>query len=206
MSDIKLNFINNSNDKNNSKIVIFQKNENTSFGELAVAWRVIQNCGQGWNHPFTYPMTMTIAVSDSWGNFSQQQWASNGQKFSVQQDTSGDILKSAGASSAMNEVELVNELAIGAVNANIYKDGKLLATKTGIAPQQKAVFQFRPTLWIGVASEIEEGKVINSAILSEINTEIALFGLQSADIVLNGGGPGADSTPFRFTLQNIVYA
>ncbi|HEX6432458.1 MAG TPA: hypothetical protein VF008_32415, partial [Niastella sp.] len=90
MPDIKLNFINNSNDKNNSQIVIFQKNVDTSYDELAVAWLVINNCGQGWNHPFTYPMAMQVSATDSWGNFSQQKIAYNGNKFAVIQDKSGD--------------------------------------------------------------------------------------------------------------------
>ena len=48
-STIQLNLINNSNDTNNSQIVIFQKNVATSFNEIAVAWQVIQDCGQGDN-------------------------------------------------------------------------------------------------------------------------------------------------------------
>ena len=39
--DIQLNFINNSNDANNSQVVIFQKNVATDFDELAVAWQVV---------------------------------------------------------------------------------------------------------------------------------------------------------------------
>jgi hypothetical protein len=53
--DIHLNFINDSNDMNNSEIVVFQKNAATDFDELAVAWLVIKYCGQGDNHPFVYP-------------------------------------------------------------------------------------------------------------------------------------------------------
>lgn len=206
MADIKLNFINDSNDKNNSEIVIFQKNEATSYEEIAVAWRVIENCGQGWNHPFTYPMDMFVSASDSWGNYSPQKGASNGQQFSVVVDPSGDILKYTGQSTNQNEVEVLNALEIGAIDANVYKDGRLLATKTSVAPGQKAVFQFKPTIWIGVVSQIEEGEVMNSAILSQINTELSLFGIKSADIVMTGGGPGPNSTPFTFTLQNILYA
>ena len=41
--DIKLNFINDSNDANNSEIVIFAKNAATDVHETAVAWQVIQN-------------------------------------------------------------------------------------------------------------------------------------------------------------------
>lgn len=206
MPDIKLNFINQSNDRNNSKIVVFQRNEATSYEELAVAWLVIENCGQGWNHPFQYPMDMFVAASDSWGNFSRQLSASNGQQFEVIQDQSGDFLKYAGQSSSQNEIEILNALELGAIDANVYKCGRLLATKTGVAPGQKAVFQFRPTIWIGVASQVEEGEVMNSAILSQINTELSLFGIKSADVVMTGGGPGPNSTPFKFTLENIQYA
>jgi hypothetical protein len=68
------------------------------------------------------------------------------------------------------------------------------------------VFTFKPTIWIGVASQVEPGDVIDSAILSEINTEISLLGIVSADIVMTGGGTGPNATPFAFTLQNIVMA
>src|SRR6185503_12098065 len=107
--NIQLNFINNSNDANNSEIVIFQKNVATNFDELAVAWQVIRYCGQGDNHPFTFPMTMQVGASSK-------------------------------------EVQVLNSLPVGAINASIYKAGKLLAVKTSIAPQQKAVFEFKPTI------------------------------------------------------------
>ncbi|MDB5088090.1 MAG: hypothetical protein JWR09_2084, partial [Mucilaginibacter sp.] len=62
------------------------------------------------------------------------------------------------------------------------------------------------TLWIGAVSQIWEGDLINSAITSQVNTELSLLGIASADIVMTGGGPGKASTGFNFTLQNIVYA
>lgn len=201
--DIQLNFINASNDTNNSQVVIFQKNVATDFDELHVAWQVIQYCGQGDNHPFTFPMTMAVGTSDSHGNYSPQMTAQNGQMFSVLLTPSGDRLTQTGLSTSPTEVQVLNGLQKGAVNASIYKAGKLLATKTAIAPQQKAVFQFKPTIWIGVASEVEEGQVMNSAIISSINTELSLLGIASADIVMTGGGPGAGSTAFQFNFDNV---
>ena len=58
-----------SNDANNSNIVIFQKNVATDFDELVIAWKVIRNCGQGDNHPFKFPMTISVSASDSYGNY-----------------------------------------------------------------------------------------------------------------------------------------
>jgi hypothetical protein len=204
--DTALNFINNSNDANNSEIVIFQKNVATNFGELAVAWRVIRYCAQGDNHPFTFPMSMAVGASDSYGNYTPQLAAQNGQLFQMTLTTSGDRLVQAGAGSSSKEVQVLNNLPQGAINASIYKAGKLLAIKTSIAPQQKALFEFKPTLWIGVASQVVEGQLMDSAILSNINTELSLLGIQSADIVMTGGGPGVNSTLFAFNLENIVMA
>ena len=203
---IELNFINHSNDVNNSEVIIFAKNEATNFDELSIAWTVIKYCGQGDNHPFTYPMGQTIGASDSWGNYTAQLNAPLGQQFAVKLTTSGDQLVPQGPARSPQEIQLLNALPKGAVNANIYKDGKLFASRTGIAPQQVAVFQFKPTIWIGVASQIEQGSVINSAIISEINTEISLLGIVSADIVMTGGGAGPNATPFAFALDNIVMA
>lgn len=206
MSDIKLTFINRSNDLNSSEIVIFQKNEASDYGEIAIAWKVIQHCGQGFSHPFVYPMQMYVSSTDSYGNLSPLKGASNGQQFQVSLNGSGDTLQYAGQASSQDEVEVLNALLQGAITASIYKDSRLLATKTGIAPGQKAVFEFKPSIWVGVVSQIEEGDVMNSAILSQINTELSLKGLKSADLVMTGGGPGASSTPFTFTLENKIYA
>jgi len=202
--NIKLNFINRSNDVNNSEIVIFQKNVAEDFDEIAVAWRVIQNCGRNDNHPFTYPLNFEVCASDSYGNYTPKLTAYDGQAYEMVKDTSGDVLQlSKTPAVSQQEVEVRNNLTLGAINANIYRDGKLIAAKTSMAPGQKAVFQFHPRIYIGVVSQIEEGQVMDSAIIQQINTEINLFGIQSADLVMTGGGPGTTSTPFNFVLENI---
>jgi len=202
--DIQLNFINNSKDVNNSEIVIFQKNVATCFDELAVAWLVIRYCGQGDNHPFIFPMSMQVSASDSYGNFTPQLNAQSGQLFQMVLSSSGDQLVAAGSGTSSKEVQVINALPKGAINANIFKAGKLLAVKTAIAPQQRAVFEFKPTLWIGVASQVVQGQVMNSAIISDITTELNLLGIASTDIVMTGGGAGPDAMPFSFQLENIV--
>ncbi len=203
--NVALNYVNRSKDTNNSDIVVFAKNTATGFDEVAVAWLVIRNCGQGDNHPFTYPMAMTISASDSYGNYTRQLAAQNGQLFRMVSSPSGDALTHGGAASS-NQVELRNDLAKGTIDARIFKDGRLFALKSSVAPKQKAVFQFKPTIWIGVASQVEQGSVVNSAIVSSVNTEISLLGIASADIVMTGGGQGASSTPFVFALENVVMA
>ena len=151
-------------------------------------------------------MAMQVGASDIYGNFTPQLDAQNGQLFQMSLTTTGDRLVPAGPGTGSKEVQVLNNLPKGSINASIYKAGKLLAIKTSIAPQQKAVFEFKPTIWIGVASQIVQGQVMNSAIVSDINTQLSLLGVASADIVMTGGGPGANATPFRFNLENIVMA
>jgi hypothetical protein len=202
---IALRLINQSNDANNSRIVIFQKNVTTNFGELAVAWRVIQNLGQTWTHNFTYSLNMQISVSDSYGNDSPQATADPGQLWHTLRDPSGDQLKLVGNGNTPTEIQVRNDFDRGAIAAvNCYRDGKLLATKTGVSPAQKAVFQFKPTIWVGVVSQIQEGEVMDSAIISDVNTELSLLGVASADIVMAGGGTTSTATAFTFSLANVV--
>jgi hypothetical protein len=203
---IHLNFINQSNDTNNSDVVIFQKNEATGFEELAVAWQVIQNCGQGDNHPFQYPMASSTSAGDSDGNFTPQLQANPGDAFQMIRTPSGDQLVAAGSANSATEIELRNDLPQGAISANIYKSKKLLAKKTNIVPGQMATFAFKPVIYIGLVSQMEEGDVMNSAIVSSINTQISLLGIASADIVMTGGGSGENARPFEFSLQNITMA
>lgn len=203
---IQLRLINRSNDVNNSEILIFQKNVASSVDELAVAWTVIENLGQGWTHSFTYSLEVTIGASDSYGNDSPQQAAPPGELWHVVQGTSGARLEPAGAASSPTEIGLRNDLSSGAINANIYRDGRLTASRTSIAPGQKAVFEFKPAIFIGIASQVEQGQIVDSAILSDINTEISLLGITSADIIMTGGGAGRTAEPFQFSLENIVMA
>lgn len=204
VTDIKLNFINQSNDVNNSEIVIFQKNVAEDFDEIAVAWRVIQNCGRDDNHPFVYPLNFEVCASDSYGNYTPQFTAYDGQSYEMIKDTSGDVLQlSSSPAVSQYEVEVRNNLELGAINANIYRAGKLLAAKTDIVPGQKADFQFHPRIYIGAVSQVVEGDVMSSAIIQQVNTEINLFGIQNADIVMTGGGSGPTASAFNFSLQNI---
>ena len=199
--DIEITFINQSFDENNSDVVIFQKNVATDYEELVVAWHVIQNCGRDWRHKFIYPMNFYVGAQDSWGNVSDLKPAVSGQKWSVVRSSSGDILAlDSTHASSPTEVEIQNSLSVGAINAQIYKDGRLLATKTGLAPQQKGAFEFKPTIWVGVVSEVEEGDILNSAILSDINTEISLLGITKANLIMTGGGVGSSAVPYQFTL------
>jgi hypothetical protein len=203
--DIKLRFINRSLDGNRSEVVIYQKNQAPNMASLAMAWKVIRFCGRDCFHPFAYPVGFEVCVVDGYGNFSPRVRADNGQLLKLQSTPSGSRrLVRSGAASASNEVDVLNDLDQGAMNVCVFKDGRMVGAKNAVVPGQKAVFQYPPVLWIGVASQIAQGDAISSAVMSSADTELSLLGVASADIVMSGGGPGEDSTPYEFNLDSIV--
>ena len=185
-------------------IVIFQKNEYENQDNYAVAWQVLQNVNPNTNHSFTFPLYNHISVSDSYNDFSPLRKAEPGSGYDLVKSHSGDILQiSTTLAEKPDEIEVRNKLSEGAINANIYKDGKLLAQEKDLLPGDKAVFKFSPTIYIANIPEIKEGDIINPQLVSQITTEINLSGIESADIVMTGGGSGPSATPFTFTLENI---
>ncbi len=248
--DIQLTLKNESQDVNNSTILVFQKNVATTYDEIAVAWQVIKDCGVGDSHPFTYhvePQEETtdgngnaadpnkkpifhfhaklwigaasgieegsvinsavqfdVEAVDSEGNTMPRQTASMGDMFEVVMAPSGHIIrKGSKPASSPSEVEVKNNLSPGAISANIYKEGKLLTGQKSVLPGQKAVFNSSSKSPAGAAPGTDEGRVMNSAVIQSINTELNLIGISSADIVMTGGGSGADASPFEFSLQNV---
>ena len=202
MAKTKLTLINNSSDANNSQIVIFQKNVAPEFDDLHTAWRVISNLGINDTHPFDYPLDFKIDAADSYWNFTPRILAFYGQSYHMYDAGSGGyVLAPNGAAVTANQIEIRNDLRQGAISANIYKDGKLLATKFPLSPGQKAVFQFKPSIFIGVTEEqVTEGKAMSPKIISSINTELSLERIASADILMTGHGPAS----FTFELGNVV--
>ncbi len=200
-STLLLNFINASDSLNNDNVVIFQKN-NVGMESSSVAWRVLENVGAGDNHPFEFSLNNEVAASDSYGNFTPLLSAFPGQLFAMILGVAGDELVYQGAATSTQEIQVINNLTEGAIDANIFKDGLLLAVVTGMPPAQKAVFGFKPTLWIGNLNQVVQGQVMDSTITSTINTQLSLLGIARADIVMTGGASGQ---PFQFNMENIVF-
>lgn len=202
--DTKITFINKSWDANNSKVVIFQENIATNLTSTTTAWKVIQHCGYNWKHQFTYTTSFDVAVVDAYENHSNFEKASFGEKWVVEQKQDGNILKRGKQNaSGTNEVEIQNNLAKGSIDAQIIKDGNIVACKTGVSPKLKAAFQFEPYIYVGVHSEVVQGKALDSAILMDVNTKICLAGVNEAQLIMTGGGVGPNAVPFEFELVRI---
>jgi hypothetical protein len=205
MKNIYLNFINKTDaDAGKVDVVFYQRNFAIEFGEIAVAWKVIQNSERLDQESFKYSTNYSIAIADSFGNYTPQVSASNGASYDVIEGGSG-IMPQISSIPAGNpeEIEIRNSLKTGEISTNCYRDGKLLATRTNINPGEKAFFEFKPQLFIGVVSGIQQGDVLYDDVITLLNSQINLFGVTSADIVLKGGGTGSASVPFSVALENI---
>jgi hypothetical protein len=205
--DIRLRFVNRSNDCGNSEVVLFQRDVIPDLDTFAVAWKVIRYCGRDCFHPFVYSTDIDVALGDEHGNFSPRVAAPAGTRFAVDAHPTGRgrlVPDRAGASGG--DIEVVNRMTRGAVNVNAFSAGRLIAVKEAVAPGQKAVFRFTPTLWIGVASQVQESRALHAAVLSSVNTQLPLAGIAAADVVMTGGGTGADAQPFAFALERVVRA
>lgn len=204
MLHIRLSFINRSKDTNDSQILLFQKNEAASAGAPVIAWRVIAGCKPGQDYSFKFTHELTIAASDMYGTFTEQQPATNGQRFTLEQVPGGKAL-TADATGHPRRVSFVNGLDEPA-SVNIYRNDRLVAMAAGIASGREVSFQLADSLWIGAVVQIPEGAIIHPAILEDIKQKLILTNIASADIVMTGGGSGSHATPFAFELDNVVYA
>lgn len=197
MNAIQLNFVNRS--EGSPDVGIFQKNVAAGSEDLAIAWRVIRT-NPGESVSFTYSFETAAAASDSFGSSTEQTSASNGQLLRV---TSGPALSVHGTADLGNQIGVRNDMPQGSIDVQIYRDGRLLAFKKGLPPQQHAVFEFPPTLWIGVVSNAIEGEIMDSTIIAQVNNQLALTGITDANITMTGGGAGTDATPYVFSFSNV---
>ncbi len=199
--DIKLNLINSSNNSTGVDVVIFQKNYVSDIPDPgAVAWRVVKDFKKDDCFQFAYPVSINVSAVDCEGDSTLDTPADHGGRFLATKSSCSIVLTLEEEPVSAKETQVANDLEKGTINANIKKDGRLLATKTDIAPGQKAVFQIKPIIFIGVKSAIEEGQVLSPEIVAGITTKISLARIASADIIMTGGDKDDE---YSFALENV---
>jgi hypothetical protein len=201
--EVKLNFVNRSNDAGNVHVLLFGQPPSPGIDVIGQAWRVIDNCGPGWSHPFVWPVAVTLGVVDPHGNVSPQINIANGQVAEVMAGDAGTILRLADQPGPPGAITVLNQLPQGFVAAAFFRDGKPYARQS-LAPHTTAVFTLPPKIWIGAALRSEEGTAPGADAVTAL-TEINLMGIAGADIVMTGGGQGGDARPFLFSLANVTY-
>jgi len=190
-NSVKITYVNDSANQDLPKVFLFLKNEIPTFDALreGVAWRVIEDVGRGSSCEFVYPIE--TSVSASWSDNTCRTAlleSSIGKRYCVTEDDTGITILSSGDAGDTRSIDIVNDIHVsGGISADLYKDGKLMMRKNIVAYGQKATFVIHPKLYVGLASEIQEGELLNSAVLnSDRFQELDLEGLTELTFALTG--------------------
>lgn len=203
-NDIKIRFINESNNCQPTDVLFFQKAVTVDFKEIALAWNVVKNCPSGGYNDFVYPVATTINTVDPNGNHTAQIPAIFGNRYELSYDPCGGNQLSLESTVDDSDISVMNALDMGAITVNLYKNGLKLASKQSVIPGDSADFLLHPKLYVGAASSIEQGAELSDAVLKSSNTYFDLTGVKSIEIVMIGGGEQQFATPRRFISRNVV--
>lgn len=203
MTEAKLNFMNRTGSNDPLNVVIFQ-----SDGKHAIAWLVIQNCGDGMHHPFKYSFSLSVSVGDAWGNYTYPIPASKGDAFEMKASQSGGstFVKMATPAKSNQTIEVMNNLSRGSISANLLRNQNIVYTKRVIVPGQKAIFNIaNDYIYIAVDSDgaIQEGDKLMGNFIEKA-TMLNIEGIASADIVMKGGTAGEKTEPYSFSFENKI--
>ncbi|ATC94821.1 hypothetical protein [Pseudoalteromonas tunicata] len=190
-SNIDITYINKSMNNDLPTIFVFTKNETPTFDALkeGVAWRVMPNIGRSSSSSFVFPIETSVGATWLNGqNKTQTLESIIGKRYTVSKDDTGVVLGANGNAADTKSIDVNNDINVpNGISANLYKDGKLMMTKNIVGFGQKATFVLKPKLYWGVASEIQESQLLNSAVLnSDSFFEQDLEGVTKATISLNG--------------------
>jgi len=201
-NDVQITYVNNSVNYDQPTVFVFTKNMTPTFDVMAdgIAWRIMPNIGKGSSSCFIYPIE--IGLQAMWGGYNTTQMISAqiGERYTVSEDSTGIVLQPGGSASQPTAIEIESMVQVsGGIRAQICKDGQVLMHKDIVAYGQRAAFILHPKLYWGVASEIQEGQPISSAVLnSDHFFEQDIEGVTKATVTLIGNLKEG----YRFIVDN----
>lgn len=203
MNFIRIKYVNRSMNRDMPKIFLFLKNGIPTFDALreGVVWKVIENVDCGSSCTVVFPIE--TMVSASWADRTCQTpmiKSSIGSGYAVLDSKTGIILEAVGNAGNTRSIDVVNKVHVeNGINVDLYKDGRLIITKQTVAYGQKASFVLYPRLYWGLASEIQEGAQISSAVLSSDRFfEQDLKGMSEVTVALYGNAEEG----YQFKLED----
>jgi len=203
-TDIEITYVNKSMNNDLPTVFVFTKNETPTFDALkeGVAWRVIPDIGRSSSSSFVFPIVTEVGATWQGGQNKTQVLSSTiGKRYTVSKDATGVVLAANGSASDTKSIDISNDVNVqNGISAQLYKDGKLMMEKKIVGNGQKATFVLKPKLYWGIASEIQESQLLNSAVLNTDNFfEQDLEGVTKAIISLNGNAK--DGYSFKIESQ-----
>ncbi len=200
MNDVKITYVNHSGNKDNPTVFLFTKNEVPTFDVLkdGVAWRTFSRIGRGSSATAVFPIHTEVSASWDGGACKTAQLTANiGSSYTVAKDDTGIVLAKSGNAGNTRSIDVINNTQVDSgISVDLYKDGHIMMTKQIVAYGQKATFVLHPKLYWGLASEIQEGDQLSSAVLNSTSFyELDLEGLTEVTVGLYGNAQ--DGYDFR---------
>jgi hypothetical protein len=201
-TNVKIRFLNRSMNPDQPTVFIFTRNEIPTFDVLkdGIAWRTIPDIGKGSSSEFVFPIETSVQAMWHGCNKTRTLFAKIGKRYTVEKDNTGIVMIPDGNALQKTAIEVnCNVKVEGGIQAQLSKDGKVMMIKNIVAYGQKATFILHPKLYWGIASEIQEGRAISSAVLNTDNFfEQDIEGVSSVDVILRGNPKDG----YRFYLEN----
>ncbi len=203
-TNVKITYVNRSMNRDLPKIFIFTKNEVPTFDALkdGVAWKVIEKVGRESSCQFTFPIETQVRASWNESTSETKTLPTDiGSRYVVSQNDTGIIIERNGDAGDVRSLDVSNDIHVkNGVSVELYKDGRLMMCKNTVGYGQKATFVIHPKLYWGVASEIQEGELLSSAVLdSDYFFEQNLEGV--SDVVIGLYGNAEEGYQFKIESQ-----
>lgn len=191
MNDVKITYVNHSGNKDHPTVFLFTKNEVPTFDALkhGVAWRTFERIGRGSSAMATFPINTEVSAAWDGGSCRTALLTADiGGSYTVTKDSTGIVLTRDGNAGNARSIDVVNNVKVeDGMSVDLYKDGRIMMTKQIVAYGQKATFVLHPKLYWGIASEIQEGDQLSSAVLNSTSFfELDLEGLTEVTVGLYG--------------------
>ncbi len=200
--DVVITYYNESQHTQCPTIFVFTQNFIPAFDLLndASAWKTIPKIGNGSYCRFVYSGNTTVQAN--WGqcNYTEVLEAEIGKRYIIEEDNSGIVLCAGGSATKKNIVEVANNIHVpGGVKVILGNDSRPLATKNTIAFNQMATFIPNTKLYWGIASEIQEGQSLKSAVLdTDRFFEMDISNTSEVSVVLRGNAMDG----YRFSVED----
>lgn len=204
-STVKITYTNRSMNVDLPKIFVFTKNEIPTFDALkdGVAWKVIERIGRESSCQFEFPIITEVCAAWNDGTCKTKKLPVNiGENYVVREDDTGIIIEQDGAAGNIRSIDVCNEIHVqNGISVQLYKDGRLLVSKNIVGFDQKATFVLHEKLYWGLASEIQEGQELSSAVLNTHHFyELNLEGVSEVKLGLYGNAEEG----YQFKVEEMV--
>lgn len=200
-----LRIINQSKDQESGNFVMMQKNLLDDQASQPTFWHTYVELAPGADFPLQFDHQVELTGIDGKNYACRRLKGLKGKQVSYINDKGTKKLIVTGKAENPNRIEFINGMKEETVKAGIYRSGKRLSLIKDIRPREVVAFEFDSKILIGHIPEWKgypkipynlPGKVGTE----NIQTELDMEGIFSADIVIRGGG----DEPYTYHLENVV--